>query len=123
MSAALLNPDMLRLARDAREMTQSDLAQRAGFTQALVSKIENGLIRQPSDDVLGKLVEVLNFPPAFFTQAERAEGLPHFHFRKRVRLGAKPLAHINSVINLRRMHVAKLLRSYEVEVHKPIPQI
>ena len=123
MSEARFNHDMLKLARDAREITQSELAQRAGFTQALVSKLENGLITQASEDVLAKLVDVLGFPPAFFSQIDKAEGFPHFHYRKRVRLGAKPLAHINAVINLRRMHIAKLARSYEMDVPKPIPQI
>lgn len=117
------NADMLRLARDIREFTQAELATKAGFTQALVSKLENGLIGQPSSEVVDKLVEVLEFPRSFFEQGERAHGFPHYHYRKRARLGAKPLAHINAVINLRRMHVAKLLRSYEIEVAKPIPQI
>lgn len=117
------NADMLKLARDIRELTQADLARDTGYTQALISKLENGILAQPTDEVLAKLSEVLKFPAPFFSQVDRAEGFPHFHFRKRAKLGAKPLAHINAVINLRRMHVAKLMRSYEVQVHKPIPQI
>lgn len=120
--APLFNPDMLRLARDVREFTQVELANKAGFTQALVSKLENGL-GQPSEEVIGKLVEILGFPSSFYSQPDRQEGFPHFHYRKRARLGAKPLAHINAVINIRRMHVSKLARSYEVDIHKPIPQI
>lgn len=122
-AASPFNPDMLRLARDLREMTQSELAQRLGMTQGLVSKLENGLIGLPSEDVVGKLTSVLGFPSGFFFQTARAEGFPHFHFRKRVRLGAKPLAHISAVINLRRMHISKLIRSYDVDIEKPIPQI
>jgi Zn-dependent peptidase ImmA (M78 family)/DNA-binding XRE family transcriptional regulator len=114
---------MLRLAREAREMTQADLAASAGVTQALISKIEHGLVGQPSDEVVSKFANALRFPEAFFRQRERAIGFPAYHYRKRVKLGAKPLARIGAIINIRRQHITKLLRSYEIEVEKPIPQI
>lgn len=117
------NPDMLKLARDARELTQAELAQRSGITQAFISKLEHGLNTQPGDEALERISKALGFPRAFFFQRERAIGLPHFHFRKRAKLGAKPLARIEAVINIRRQHIGKLLRSYEMEVAKPIPQI
>lgn len=119
----VFNADMLRLARDAREFTQAELAEKSGVTQAFISKLEHGLNTQPGEDALCRLSEALRFPNAFFFQNDRALGFPHFHFRKRARLGAKPLARIGAVINIRRQHIAKLLRSYEVEVAKPIPQI
>jgi Zn-dependent peptidase ImmA (M78 family)/transcriptional regulator with XRE-family HTH domain len=117
------NADMLRLARDARELTQAQLAERAGVTQAFISKLEHGLNSQPGEEALAALSKALGFPPAFFFQRERLVGLPHFHYRKRAKLGAKPLARIGALINIRRQHIAKLLRSYEFEVAKPIPQI
>ncbi|BCH11983.1 hypothetical protein MesoLj131c_62410 [Mesorhizobium sp. 131-3-5] len=119
----VFNPDMLKLARDAREFTQAELAQKSGITQAFISKLEHGLNTQPGDDALDRISAALGFPRAFFFQRERALGFPHFHFRKRAKLGAKPLARIGAVINIRRQHIAKLLRSYEFEVAKPIPQI
>ena len=119
----VFNADMLRLARDAREFTQAELAAKSGVTQAFISKLEHGLNTQPGDDALERLSSALRFPEDFFFQNERALGFPHFHFRKRARLGAKPLARINAVINIRRLHIAKLMQSYEVEVAKPIPQI
>ena len=123
MTAEEFNPDMLRLARDAREITQAELATASGMTQAFISKLEHGLIAQPGDEALQVISKALGFPQSFFYQRERAIGFPHFHFRKRARLGAKPLAHIGAIINIRRQHVAKLLRSYEAPVAKPIPQI
>lgn len=116
------NPDMLRLARDARGATQEDLADWSKVTQALISKVENRLT-QPSDEVVDKFALALQFPRSFFFQQERAIGFPPFHYRKRSRLGAKPLAHIGASINIRRQHVAKLLRSYELKTEKPIPQM
>lgn len=123
MKEGTFNPDMLRLAREARELTQAELAKEAAVTQALVSKLEHGLITQPSDEVVSNLAKALRFPVAFFYQRERAIGFPAFHYRKRVKLGAKPLARIGAIINIRRQHVAKLMRSYEFEIAKPIPQI
>jgi Zn-dependent peptidase ImmA (M78 family)/DNA-binding XRE family transcriptional regulator len=117
------NPDMLRLARDARKLTQAELAQASGVTQALVSKLEHGLITEPSDEVVTALSTILKFPPAFFRQQDRAVGFPHFHYRRRAKMGAKELARIEAIINIRRQHLLKLLRSYEQPVEKPIPQM
>lgn len=116
------NPDMLRLARDARAATQEDLANWSGVTQALISKVENRLT-QPSEEVVEKISDALKFPRSFFYQQERAIGFPPFHYRKRSRLGTRALAGIGASINIRRQHVTKLLRSYELDVEKPIPQI
>lgn len=117
------NPDMLKLARDARELTQADLAKKSGITQAFISKLEHGLHVQPGEEAMQQMADALGFPVSFFTQKERALGFPPFHYRKRARLGAKPLARIGAVINIRRMHIAKLLRSYDMEVPKPIPLV
>jgi Zn-dependent peptidase ImmA (M78 family) len=38
-------------------------------------------------------------------------------------MGAKTLAKIEAIINIRRQHITKLLRSFEEPVAKPIPQI
>jgi hypothetical protein len=59
----------------------------------------------------------------WFFQRERAVGFPHFHYRKRAKMGAKTLAKIEAIINIRRQHITKLLRSFEEPVAKPIPQI
>ena len=115
------NAEMLKLAREAREFTQSDLAKNADVTQALVSKIENGLIVNPSDEVVQKLSDAVRFPSGFFYQTFKLLGLPHFHFRKRAKLGSKALAHIGAIINIRFQHISKLLRSYDGHVEKPIP--
>jgi Zn-dependent peptidase ImmA (M78 family)/transcriptional regulator with XRE-family HTH domain len=117
------NPDMLKLARDVKEMTQAELAAATNLTQAFISKLEHGLISQPGDDALQQISKSLGFPSAFFFQRDRAVGFPHFHYRKRAKLAAKPLARIGAVINIRRMHIAKLIRSYELPVEKPIPQV
>jgi Zn-dependent peptidase ImmA (M78 family)/DNA-binding XRE family transcriptional regulator len=117
------NAAMLQLARAARGLTQEEAANAAGVTQALLSKLENRLQENPSDDVVEALAKTLHFPVAFFHQSDGLIGLPHFHHRKRTKLQAKPLARIHAVINIRRMHLQRLLRSWEREPLKPIPEL
>lgn len=116
------NADMLDLARGARGMTQAEVAKAAGVSQAMLSKVENKLMA-PTPELAERLAQALGFPAAFFYQEERAHGFPHYHHRKRAALGGKALARIHAIINIRRQHVAKLLRSYGGEVEKPIPTI
>ena len=39
----VFNREMLRLARDLRELTQAELADKSGITQAFISKLQHGL--------------------------------------------------------------------------------
>lgn len=114
---------MLQLARAARGLTQSETACTAGVTQALISKIENGLITEPSEDVVTTLASVLGFPPAFFYQQDKIHGLPQFHYRKRARLGARALQKIEADINIQRKHVEQLTRSYEGSKKHELPVV
>lgn len=117
------NRAMLQVARAARGFTQGELAERAGVTQALISKLENGLTSDPSPDTVTALSLSLNLPTAFFYCAEKPHGLPPFHYRKRSKLGKKALDKIEADINLRRMHLARLLTSYEVNSTRDFPSI
>lgn len=123
MSSRAFNPEMLRLARDRLGLTQDELAGQLGVTQALVSKLEHGFISQPSAELVEKLALSLQCSSEFFYEPGRAVGFPHFHQRQRAKLAARPHARIGAIINIQRQHVAKLMRSYELEVAKPIPQI
>ena len=114
------NADMLDLARGARGLTQAEVAQAAGVSQAMLSKVENRLI-QPTPDLTARLATALGFPEEFFYQVEKAQGFPHYHHRKRSALGTKALAKVHAIINIRRQHISRLLRSYNQEPAKPIP--
>jgi Zn-dependent peptidase ImmA (M78 family)/transcriptional regulator with XRE-family HTH domain len=119
----MFNRDMLQVARAARGFTQGELAERAGVTQALISKLENGLTTDPSPETAQALCEALRLPPSFLYSNEKPLGLPPFHYRKRARLGAKVLGKIEAQINIRRIHLTRLLKSYEKEPHREFPSI
>src|SRR5206468_832672 len=61
------NPEMLTLAREAREKTQTDLAQTVGLSQSKISKLEDGLI-ELTQDTADALALALGFPIEFFFQ-------------------------------------------------------
>ncbi|GIK23627.1 MAG: hypothetical protein BroJett005_30410 [Ignavibacteriota bacterium] len=52
-------PDRLRAARELRKLSQSDLAERAGFQPSAVSHFETGR-RSPSFDNLKRLADALD---------------------------------------------------------------
>lgn len=53
-------PMNLRLARKAAQLTQAQLAERAGIEQATVSDLEAGKIRKPSYETVVRLARALN---------------------------------------------------------------
>lgn len=62
MSVESLNtielPDLVKRARG--EMTMRDVAQRAGVSPALISRIESGEVRRPSTETLTKIAEAVD---------------------------------------------------------------
>jgi len=117
------NRAMLELARGNNGFSQTDLAKSAGVTQALVSKIENGITVDPTDETVAAFAHALSVPVAFFYSDDPVLGLPQYHYRKRARLGKKATLKIEAETNLRRMHIQRLFRSYETPNWSDFPSI
>lgn len=62
-----LNPEMLVLARESLGWTQSRLSKEAGISQAMISKLEKGLI-EVNYEIVKKLNKVLNHSVEFFAK-------------------------------------------------------
>ncbi len=118
----LFNHHMMILARDARGLTQVQLAERLRLAQGTVSKYETGMSQPPAEFVCD-LAAVLGFPVPFFYEPGRPYGLPPFHYRRRKKLSAKALARIVAEMNIRRMHLNKLLISFDWKTNAFIPEI
>lgn len=97
-------------------MTQSELAAAIGVTQSKISKIEAGYARPSATDIQS-FTEILGFQASFFGWQDKVYGFSDqemFH-RKRQQATAKSLATIHGMLNIRRMQLARLLRSAAIE--------
>lgn len=98
------NREMLVLAREARGLSQKDLALLLGCHQSRLSKIESGdLAPQESDICL--FAEKLGQRPAFFSQQGSAQTSSVSFYRKTNTLPLKMLNQCNAQMNVRRLEI------------------
>jgi Zn-dependent peptidase ImmA (M78 family)/transcriptional regulator with XRE-family HTH domain len=108
-----VNPIMITLARESRQVTQSVLAKSLKIAQGTLSKVENGQI-PASDDLLKDLAVTLEYPKEIFFESETFRHLPISFYRKRISVNAKILCAITARMNILRMQIRKLLRSADI---------
>lgn len=108
----MVNPEMIRMARDARAITQGQLSNALGLTQGALSKIETGLLPFP-EERMDKLCRTLRYPPPFFSQAWSYETAPARLYRRRKSVAQGVLAQRGAEMNIVKHQVAALLRSVE----------
>ena len=118
-----LNHHMMILAREARGLTQGELAAAMNIGQGTLSKYETGFSVDPPVSFIDTLSSNLGYPKEFFFELERPYGLPPFHYRRRKKLAAKALAKIVADMNIRRLHLKKLLVSFDMKTNGFIPEI
>lgn len=113
------------MARLARELSQDALAQKAKITQGYLSKIEHGL-SEPDEATVEALSKVLGFPVTFFYQSDQVLGLPvsvHPMFRKRASVGKRALDALQAQLNVRLLHLRRLLSSVELKQQLELPAL
>ena len=115
---------MLTLARESREMTLVQLADRLGVTQGYLSKLAHGLIDIPE----GRLPDIsaeLDYPVEFFYQYPELQGdqTPCLFHRKRQAVPAVKLRAIQAQARVSAVAVDHLLQDIEVEVGQSFPRM
>lgn len=121
--SSVFNQDLLRIARQARRWSQSALSKHSGVSQANISKLENGLIG-PTDEVLESISKALDFPEDFFFQNDRVIGLPmSVNYRKRASAGQKVVEQLEAELNIRILHIRRLLNAAELEPELKLPRL
>lgn len=121
----VVNANLLRTARQLRGFQQGDAAKRLGVSQAMLSRFENQL-SAITDDVLKKAAEVYDLPESFFRQPDPVLGAPvslHPMWRKKASVSARELDQILAELNLRAMHLRRLLDAVDVEATFELPQL
>jgi len=119
------NADMMRVARQLRGFQQGDAAQRLSISQAMLSRIENKLAAFTSD-LIDRAAAVYELPRTFFTQTDTVFGAPvsvHPMWRKKAAVSAREMEQIVAELNVRLMHLRRLLQAVEVEATYPIPSL
>lgn len=115
-----INPNMVILGREARGLSQKELADMLSVTQGRISKIEMGLLPVP-DDLLEMLSQVLDYPTHFFFQEGSLSGIgvtEIFH-RKRQDVPKKILSKAYAQMDIRHRHMAALLRAVDIPHNVP----
>ena len=110
-----INPVMVVLARESRGLSQSELAQRLSVTPAALSRVESGL-RPCSDSMLKRLSDALEYPEGFFRQTDPVFGfgVSELFHRKFHDVTINTLEMIHAQINIRRIHLVRMLRGVEI---------
>ena len=105
---------MLILARESRELTQSELAEKASVKQPAVSKCESGLLI-PSEELVSAFALALEYPASLFFQQDRIYGFNStvFFHRKRKGLSERILRRLHAQMNMTRMRMERLSRGVQ----------
>lgn len=122
------NKDILRTVRQARGKSQAQLAKEAKVSQAAISKIEAGLITEPTSDVVDRIAEAVSFPSSIFFEPDCSFGLPislhgNAMYRRKASTGSRVLEKLESDLNIRLMHLRRLLAAAELEAQLPLPAL
>lgn len=108
------NPQMIAVARESRGVTQTQLATKLDVSQALISKIENGLLPVP-DELAMRIAGVLEYEIDLLRWQDPLYGIQKsiLYHRRRQRTPKKILDKIHALLNIRRMQIQRMLEDVE----------
>lgn len=116
---------MLRLARQRRGIRQNEAAQQLGVSPSDLSRIENDA-KEPSQTFIEKAASAFRVPEGFFVLTDTVYGAPvsvHPMWRKKADVSAGELDAVIAELNVRIMHLRRLLQAAEINPSRTIPQL
>jgi Zn-dependent peptidase ImmA (M78 family) len=106
-----INPNMIAIARDSRNMTIVELADKMGTSKSSVARLEQDNT-QANEDILDRLSKALGYPDSFFCQ--KGESLPFsLSYRRRDVVASKLLSQIEANINIYRLNLEQLMTAMQ----------
>lgn len=106
------NPEMLTLAREFHGLTIKQLSDTIGTTPSYISQLEGGL-KEPSENIIERLVAVLKFPQQHYYEPGRLESAHPSFYRKRVVISPVVLRQSAARMTEIKKNIAKLLSQVE----------
>jgi len=89
--------ERVKLAREARQLTQTQLASAAGISQGSLSDVEKGRIAQPSREIVAAIARATTFPLSFFHLGPLPD-FPEGNYRKLRRGTTKTAAQVRAEV-------------------------
>lgn len=116
--------DVILVLRRAADITQEGLAEKLGITQAALSRYENDL-REPDEEMLGKLAEALGVTPAFLGHEFRMHGAiaADAHMRRQKTTKPSDWKRVEARLNRLRMHSSFLLERVPFRSQQHVIQV
>ena len=114
--------EAISVARRAKAITQEDLADRAGVTQAALSRYENDL-REPGPEVLERLARSLGVTPELLQRGRRIGGAMAVdaHMRRRATANVGTWRRLEARLNMYRLHTQHLMEEINLRADQTIP--
>lgn len=107
-----INPEILKLAREVRSITQEELAATIRIEQGTLSKIEKGIL--PADpEIVKNITKALDFPITFFYQDKKV--LPvEGHYRRKISTSVKKMKQYIAQMTIAEWHFMSMLDEIEL---------
>ena len=103
----------IRIARESRGFSQSELSRQIGVTQASLSRFEKGGL-EVTPITLAKIAQALNYPMSLFEKDIRLGGESSLFYRKRASMTVKNLSVLESKICILSKCIDEMLESIDI---------
>ncbi|MDP1811800.1 MAG: XRE family transcriptional regulator [Sediminibacterium sp.] len=108
----MLNVEILKLAREARYITQNELAGLLGIEQGTISKIEKEILTA-DEKLIKKIAAVLDFPISFLCQDRKVISVEG-HYRRKMYTPVKKMKQHIAQMTITEWHFSSLIDEIEL---------